>query len=113
MPVPTTEMLLATSNEFYINWNFPNGVGSIDGKGIRLKRPPNSGSMHYNYKHYYPIVLQGLTDLRYRFIGIDVGPCEKHSDGEIFRHSALYQLLSSDNFNIPNAKKLPRSDVEL
>jgi len=29
MPVPTTEMLLATSNEFYRKWNFPNCVGSM------------------------------------------------------------------------------------
>jgi len=36
MPVPTTEMLLATSKEFYLRWNFPNCVGSIDGKHIRL-----------------------------------------------------------------------------
>jgi hypothetical protein len=32
MPVTTTEMLVATSNEFYLKWNFPNCVGSIDGK---------------------------------------------------------------------------------
>jgi len=32
MPVPTTEMLLAMSNEFCLKWNFSNCVGSIDGK---------------------------------------------------------------------------------
>jgi len=61
MPVPTTEMLFATSNEFYLHWNFLNCVGSIYGKHIRLKCPSNSGSMYYNYKHYYSIVLQGLA----------------------------------------------------
>jgi hypothetical protein len=45
MPVPTTEMLLATSNKLYLKWNFPNWVGSIDGKHIWLKCPSNSGSM--------------------------------------------------------------------
>jgi len=29
--------------------------------------------MYYSYKNYYPIVLQGLADPRYRFIVIDVG----------------------------------------
>ena len=104
MPVPTTEMLLATSNEFYQKWNFPNCVGSLMEKKIRLKCPSNSGSMYYNYKHYYSIVLQGLVDARYRFIAIDVGAYGKQSDGGIFRHSSLYQLLSSNNFNMPNAK---------
>ena len=39
MPVPETEILLATSNEFYLKWNFPNCVSSIDEKHTRLKCP--------------------------------------------------------------------------
>jgi hypothetical protein len=113
MPVSTKQMLLATSNEFYLKLNFPNCVGSIDAKHIRLKCPSNSGSMYYNYKHYYSIVLQGLADARHRFIAIDVGASGKQSDGGIFRHRSLYQLLISNNFNMPNAKKLPLSDLEL
>jgi len=56
----------------------------------------------------------GLADAQYtsRFIVIDVGAYGKQSDG-IFRHISLYQLLRSNNFNMPNAKKLPLSDVEL
>ena len=69
--------------------------------------------MYYNCKRYYSIVLQGLADARYRFITIYVGAYGKQSDGGIFRHSSLYQLLSSYNFNKPNARKLPLSDVEL
>jgi hypothetical protein len=103
----------AASNEFYLEWNFTNCVGSIDGKHIQLKCPSNSGSMYYNYKGYYSIVLQQLLDARYRFIAIDVGAYGKQSDGGIFHHSSLYQLLSSNNFNMPNAKELPLSDVEL
>jgi len=113
MPVLTTEMLLGTSNEFYLMWNFPNCVGSTDGKHIRLKCPSNSGSMYYNHKHYYSIVPQGLADARYRFIAIDVGAYGKQSGSGIFRHSSLYQLLSSNNFNMTNARKLSLSDVEL
>jgi len=106
MPVPTTEMLLAMSNEFCLKWNFPNCVGSIDGKHIQLKCPSDSGSMYYNYKHYCYIVLQGLADARCRFIAFDIGAYGKQSDGGIFRHISLYQLLRSNNFNMPNAKKL-------
>ena len=107
MPVRTTEMLLAASNESYLEWNFPKCVGSIDGKHIWLKCPSNSGSMHYNCKHYCIIVPQGLSDARNRFIAIDVGAYGKQSDGGIYRHISLYQLLSSNNFNMPNARKLP------
>jgi hypothetical protein len=69
--------------------------------------------MYCNYKHYYSILLQGLADARYRFIAIDVGAHGKQSDGGILRHSSLYQLLSGNNFNMTNAKKLPPSGVEL
>ena len=88
MPAPTTEMLLVTSKEFYLKWNFPNCVGSIDGKHTWLKFPSNSGSMYYNYWHYYSIVLQGPADAPYRFIAIDVGAYGKQSDSGIFRYSS-------------------------
>jgi len=81
-------------------------------ENIQLKCP-NSGSMYYNSKHYYSIVLRGLADARYRFTAIDVGAYRKQSGGGIFRHSSLFQLLSSNNFNMPNARKLTLSDVEL
>ena len=58
-------------------------------------------------------MLQGLADTQYRFIAIDVGAYGKQSDGGIFRRSLLYQHLSSNNCNMPNARKLPLSDVEL
>jgi hypothetical protein len=111
MSGPTREMLLSASNEFFQRWNFPNCIGSIDGKHICLKCPPNSGSMYYNYK-YYPIVLQAIADAQYRFIAIDIGAYGKQSDGGIFR-SSLYQLLNSNNFNIPDDKELPLTEVKL
>jgi hypothetical protein len=58
-------------------------------------------------------VLQGLAVARYRLIAIDIGVYGKPSDSGIFRQSSLYQLLSSSNFNMPNAKELPLSDLEL
>jgi hypothetical protein len=69
--------------------------------------------MYYNYEHCYSIVLQGLADARYRFIANDVGAHGKQSDSGIFRHNSRYQLLSSNNFNLPNAKKLPLTFVIL
>jgi hypothetical protein len=113
MPEPTSEMQLSASDEFFQRWNFPNCIGSIDGKHIRLKCPSNSGSMYYNYKQYYFIVLQAVADARYRFIGMDVGAYGKQSDGGIFRRSSFYHLLNSNNFNMPDDKELPLSDVKL
>lgn len=47
MPVPTKEEFKRISNEFWVKWNFPNITGAIDGKHIRLRAPPNSGSLFF------------------------------------------------------------------
>ena len=69
--------------------------------------------MYYNDKRYYCILLEAFADALYRFTAIDVGAYGKQSDGGIFRQISLYQLLNSNGFNKPPAKKLPLSDVEL
>lgn len=113
MQEPTTATLLASSNGYLQRWSFSNCVASIDGKHIRLKCPPNSGSMYYNYKGYYSIVLQGLADANYRFLAIEVGAYGKQSDGGIFSKSNLYQRLMNHSFNMPDDNKLPQTDVKL
>nr|CAH7720890.1 unnamed protein product [Callosobruchus chinensis] len=73
MKQPTTADFLRISEEYNRLWDFPNCIGALDGKHIRIKCPSHSGSMFFNYKHYFSIVLQGLVDDHYRFISIDVG----------------------------------------
>jgi hypothetical protein len=51
---------------YYDRWNFPNTLGSIDGKHVRVRQPAHSGSHFYNYKHFYSIVLMAVVDSRYR-----------------------------------------------
>nr|CAH7734521.1 unnamed protein product [Callosobruchus chinensis] len=81
MKQPTTADFLRISEEYNRLWDFPNCIGAWDGKHIRIKCPSHSGSMFFNYKHYFSIVLQGLVDDHYRFISIDVGGYGKQSDG--------------------------------
>nr|CAH7754470.1 unnamed protein product [Callosobruchus chinensis] len=81
MKQPTTADFLRISEEYNRLWDFPNCIGALDGKHIRIKYPSHSGSMFFNYKHYFSIVLQGLVDDHYRFISIDVGGYGKQSDG--------------------------------
>lgn len=111
MKVPTEDTFRRIAEEFYDKWNFPNCLGAIDGKHIRVKCPPHSGSMFYNYKSFFSIVLQAVVDANYRFSIIDVGGYGKQSDGGTFRSSSLFQLLECGRLHIPPDKALPLTDT--
>lgn len=49
--------------------------------------------MFYNYKQFFFIVWQGVTDANYQFIAVDIGGYGKQSDGGTFQASDLYDLL--------------------
>jgi hypothetical protein len=84
MPSPTQEIFQEIVKDFNICWNFPKCVGSVDGKHIRIKCPPNSSSQYFNYKQYHSIVLQAVVDANLKFVTVDIGSYGKHSDGGVF-----------------------------
>lgn len=43
LKMPTKDDLIQISEEFWRKWNFPNCVGAIDGKHIRIFAPGKSG----------------------------------------------------------------------
>jgi hypothetical protein len=101
-----TEKWKSIAEDFYSITNFPNCVGALDGKHIRLTKPWNSGSMYYNYKHYCSIVLLALCDANYLFTFIDVGGFGKESDSTIFKDSTLNAALNSNTLNLPVARPI-------
>lgn len=111
MKIPTEQDFKKIAKDYYNIWNFSNCVGAMDGKHIRIICPSHSGTMFYNYKKYFSIVLQGLVDANYKFINIDVGGYGKQSDGGTFRSSALFLHLSDGRLHIPNASPLPNSEI--
>jgi hypothetical protein len=62
MPPPTAEKFKKIADEYQSIWNFPQRLGAIDGKHVRIICQAHSGTMYYNYKSHYSIVLQGVAD---------------------------------------------------
>lgn len=107
LPEPTTEDLRKISNSFMSSWNFPNCVGAIDGKHIRIKAPKNSGSAFYNYKEFYSVVMLAIVDAEYRFIAVDIGSYGREGDAGIYLKSKFGQKIINNSFNIPPPQALP------
>ncbi|KAG8238233.1 hypothetical protein J437_LFUL018003 [Ladona fulva] len=101
LPVPDQKMFEEIAAGFQERWNFIHAIGCIDGKHIRIKCPKESGTMFYNYKHFFSIVLQAVADYRCRFIFVDVGGYGKQSDGGTFYASYLSTFLENCRANLP------------
>lgn len=110
MPKKTQEDWIEIANEFYERTNFPNVIGAIDGKHIRIKQPDNSGSLYYNYKKYFSCVLMAWTDADYKFVCIDVGAYGHSNDSEVFKNSNMGRRFQEKSFNIPNGRRLPNDE---
>ncbi|XP_025191561.1 uncharacterized protein LOC112591838, partial [Melanaphis sacchari] len=70
------------AQEFWTRWNFPNCIGAINGKHIRMKCPKNTGTLYFNYKEHFSIVLLALVDANCKFLIIDVGSYGKEGDSD-------------------------------
>lgn len=66
-------------------------------ENITLQCPPNSGSLFYNYKKYYSIVLMAMANHVYKFTLINVGAYGGNSDGGIFNDSLIGENLKNEN----------------
>lgn len=107
MPKPTPELWTKIEEEFKTKWNFPNCIGAIDGKHVNIRAPWNSGSLFFNYKKFFSIVLLAVADANYNFVVVDIGAYGRNSDSGILSGSKLGQLLQTDSLCIPPNKRLP------
>ncbi|XP_070196620.1 putative nuclease HARBI1 [Littorina saxatilis] len=89
----TPESWRAVADKFFQRWNFPNTCGALDGKHVACRCPPNSGSLYFNYKGFYSIVLMALVDADYKFIWADISGTGSASDAQIYNSCELKECV--------------------
>ena len=101
------EKWLEISKNFEERWNFPNGLGAVDGKHIVMEQPTNSGSHYRNNKGTDSIILLAMIGPEYEFLYVDVGINGRNSDDGIWSRCPLKDALEKNKLNIPKPKPLP------
>lgn len=109
IPPLSKEQLENVSERFYERWNYPNAVGAMDGKLVKITAPPNSGSEFFNFKNFFSVNLFALVDADYKFLVIDVGSAGREGDAGIFQKSELGKSISNNSFPWPDPKALPNT----
>ncbi|XP_071512151.1 putative nuclease HARBI1 [Diadema antillarum] len=109
----TPEGWKQVAEDFYNHWNFPHCVGAIDGKHVAIKKPAKTGSLFYNYKGFFSIVLLAIVDANYRFMYVDIGQTGSGSDAGVFNQSPFKTAIESGKLNLPAADPLPHDDQPL
>ncbi|KAM0736898.1 putative nuclease HARBI1 [Formica fusca] len=100
----------AIAEGFYMQWQFPHCIGSMDGKHINFRPHREDGSLFRNYKGRDSIILLALVDACYRFLYINVGHNGRMHDASVFRESPLSERLYSGALKLPLPCPLPGSD---
>ncbi|XP_022183432.1 protein ALP1-like [Myzus persicae] len=113
MPLPTKEKWVEIIQGFERHANFPNCIGAVDGKHIRVVKPIDSGSLFYNYKNYFSILLMAVCDSHYNFTFVDIGSFGKCADSTVFRDSVFYKKLMNNELNIPEDQPLTFTETPI
>lgn len=101
------------AKEFEDKWQFPNCLGSVDGKHVKIVPPAGSGSYYYNYKGSHSLVLLAVANANYEFIMCDFGTNGRISDGGVIENTAFYDKLIHGKLQILAPTKVGNSERTL
>ena len=102
---------LEISKKFETRWNYPHALGAIDGKHVTIRKPSNTGSYYYNYKHTHSIILLAIADPEYECLYADVGSNGRVNDSGVWNKSSLLQAIQNGSVKLPKDDALPVNGV--
>ena len=108
----TPEEWREVANGFSSRWNYHHCIGAIDGKHVAIKKPRKSGTVYYNYKGFYSIVLLGIVDGDYKFLWVNVGAPGSVSDAGVFNNSTFEPDLREGRLMLPPPDHLPNDNQD-
>ena len=108
MPTPDLAAWKKIALDFEYLWIFPHCLGAIDGKHVLLQAPANSGSLYFNYKKTFSLVLSlmAVVDAQYNFVVVDIGAYGRQSDGNVFANSLFGKKLKNLQLPLPAEEPL-------
>ena len=109
-PLGIKEERLEVSKKFEEVWNMPHFIGCIDGKHIRVKCPKLSGTLYYNCKGFFSIVLMALCDANYYFTLFDLGQYGSNNNSGILANSEMGNMFEEDQLLYQTANYLRLTD---
>ena len=101
------------ASAFERNWNFPHCIGAIDGKHVVVQAPANTGSMYFNYKKTFSIVLMATCDANYTFTIVDIGDIGRNSDGGVFSNSKMGNAFIKGKLGVPEQEVLHGTNTRM
>lgn len=75
-------------------------------------KPTDSGSLYFNYKHFFSIVLLAIVDANYQFLYVDVVAPGRSGDAGVYNNSAVKAALDTNTLNLPQDKILDNNGTK-
>jgi hypothetical protein len=80
-------------------------TGAKDGKHVGVIVPADSGSLFYNFKNYFSVVLLGVCDSKYCFTFVDISSYDKSLDLSVLK-TLLWKKLHTNILNLISGNAL-------
>ena len=88
----------------------PHTIGCIAGKRICIECPRLNGTLYYNYKGFFSMVLRAFCDANYYFTLV-LGQYRSNNDSGVLANSQMGQMSEDELLHVPPGTKSQKDDL--